>query len=77
MKYGSTTLMLHKKLCYTAKVSGPAVLKVQGGSFSENGGGPNIWGTERVLFVGFFFKDDRISLGYCTNLLTNFRDAAR
>ena len=51
--------------------------KVCGGSFSDNGGGLNIWGTEKVCFSDLFLKAYRFNLGYCAHLLANFTHAAK
>ena len=43
------------------------VSKVCRGSFSENEGGLNIWGTEKVLIIDLFLNAYRINLGYCVS----------
>ena len=53
------------------------VLKVCGGSFSENRGSLNIWGLVKVFFIVLFLNAYRFNLGYCVYLLTKFRDAAK
>ena len=70
----------HKILVYYLNLSmyqASQVSKVCGGSFSENGGGLNIYGTVEVLFIDLFLNAYRFNLGYCVHLLTNFRDAAK